>query len=114
MSAIWNYPVGPAAAGLEGTKNSAKGTPAAPEGDGLANKEVFLQLLVAQLQNQNPMNPSDPIQFLTQLAQFTNLEQSLGMKEELKGIREAVEFLAGAAKVAQDDAGQETGGSSGV
>lgn len=37
----------------------------------------FLQLLMTELQNQNPMDPSssDPMQFMTELAQFTSVEQ---------------------------------------
>jgi flagellar basal-body rod modification protein FlgD len=36
---------------------------------------MFLQLLVAQLQNQNPTSPMDPSQFVGQLAQFSELSQ---------------------------------------
>ncbi len=41
------------------------------------NENQFLQLLMTELQNQNPMSPSssDPTQFMNQLAQFTALEQ---------------------------------------
>ena len=35
----------------------------------------FLQLMMDQLQNQDPLDPSDPTQFLGELAQFTSLEQ---------------------------------------
>jgi|YelNatPaOPRAMG01_1025707.scaffolds.fasta_scaffold80182_2 flagellar basal-body rod modification protein FlgD len=35
----------------------------------------FMTLLIAQLQNQDPTNPVDPTQFVTQLAQFTTLDQ---------------------------------------
>jgi flagellar basal-body rod modification protein FlgD len=59
--------------------------------DQLANKETFLQLLVAQIKNQDPMNPSDGVQFLTQLAQFTQLEQSLAMRTDLSAIRSDLE-----------------------
>lgn len=38
-------------------------------------KEDFLKLLVTQLQNQDPMNPSDPTEFTAQLATFSSLEQ---------------------------------------
>ena len=42
---------------------------------GVANESTFLTLLVAQLQNQDPMSPADSTQFVTQLAQFSSLEQ---------------------------------------
>ncbi len=61
--------------------------------DPLANKEVFLSLLVAQIKNQDPMNPTDSVQFLTQLSQFTQTEQTLGIREDLKAIRSAIEAL---------------------
>jgi flagellar basal-body rod modification protein FlgD len=53
----------------------------------LAQKETFLKLLVAQIKNQNPLNPADGIEFLSQLAQFSQLEQMLGMRTELETIR---------------------------
>lgn len=62
--------------------------------DPLTNKDTFLRLLVAQLQNQNPLDPSDPIEFMTQLTQFSTLEQTLGSREELASIRSTLEDLA--------------------
>jgi flagellar basal-body rod modification protein FlgD len=47
-------------------------------------KDAFLRLLVAQIKNQNPLNPADGIQFLTQLAQFTELEQMLEIRKQLE------------------------------
>lgn len=46
------------------------------EGDELG-REVFLQLLTTQLQNQNPLEPQENSEFVAQLAQFSQLE-SLG------------------------------------
>jgi flagellar basal-body rod modification protein FlgD len=42
-------------------------------------ENMFLQLLVAQLQNQDPMNPADSTQFVTQLAQFQQMEQTMNI-----------------------------------
>jgi flagellar basal-body rod modification protein FlgD len=39
------------------------------------NKDLFLKLMVTQLKNQDPMNPTDSSQFLAQTAQFTSLEK---------------------------------------
>lgn len=52
------------------------------------NKETFLQLLVAQIKNQDPLSPADGVQFLSQLAQFSELEQMMGIRSELVGLRE--------------------------
>jgi len=62
-------------------------TPKISSGDDLASKDVFMKLMVAQLQPQDPPKPADGIEFVTQLAQFTQLEQSMGMRQELEQIR---------------------------
>jgi flagellar basal-body rod modification protein FlgD len=54
------------------------------------SKEMFLQILVAQLRNQNPLDPSDPMQFISQLAQFSSLEQTILMRQDLTAIRDAL------------------------
>jgi flagellar basal-body rod modification protein FlgD len=51
-------------------------------------KNMFLQLLVAQLKNQDPLNPSDPAQFMSQLAQFQQLEQSMNTGQDITAIRQ--------------------------
>lgn len=60
----------------------------AQSADPLANEQTFLQLLMSQLENQDPESPQDPMQFVTQLAQFTQLEQSIGMKQDLDTIQQ--------------------------
>lgn len=42
---------------------------------GTLDKNAFLQLMVTQMQYQDPLQPQDSSQFLSQLAQFTALEQ---------------------------------------
>jgi flagellar basal-body rod modification protein FlgD len=49
-------------------------------------KDQFLTLLVAQLKNQDPLNPLQSTEFTTQLAQFNSLEQLFGVNENLSGI----------------------------
>lgn len=48
-----------------------------------ADYDAFLNLLVAQLKNQDPTNPSDPAQFLSQLASFSSVEQQIKTNEHL-------------------------------
>jgi flagellar basal-body rod modification protein FlgD len=54
--------------------------------DSLANTSTFLQLLVAQLKNQDPAQPMDGTTFVTQLAQFSDLEQNLASRQDLDAI----------------------------
>ena len=56
-------------------------------------KNMFLQLLVAQIKNQDPMSPSDGAQFLGQLAQFQQLEQSMNSGQDLSAIRSDLDQL---------------------
>lgn len=49
-------------------------------------KEDFLMLLVAQLENQDPMNPQDGSEFTAQLAQFSQLEQLSNVNENLQSL----------------------------
>lgn len=51
-------------------------------GNGLG-QEAFLKLLVAQLQNQDPLNPQENHEFVAQLAQFSSLEQTVGINDRL-------------------------------
>lgn len=55
--------------------------------DKLANENTFLQLFVSQLKNQDPLNPSDGTQFVSQLAQFSELEQVIGINQNVGAIR---------------------------
>lgn len=56
-----------------------------------ANEQTFLQLLVTQIQNQDPLNPTDSTQFVTQLAQFSELEQMTNMNTNVLAIRQDLE-----------------------
>jgi Flagellar hook capping protein len=46
-------------------------------------KDAFLQLLVTQLKNQDPLQPQDNAAFITQMAQFTSVEQLMNMSDQL-------------------------------
>jgi flagellar basal-body rod modification protein FlgD len=49
----------------------------------LGNEDTFLQLLVAQIKNQDPTQPVDSSTFLTQLAEFSQLEQLIGIRQDV-------------------------------
>lgn len=53
------------------------------------NKDEFLQLLVGQLKNQNPLSPVGSQEFMSQMAAFSTLEQVTNLavsNEELNGM----------------------------
>jgi flagellar basal-body rod modification protein FlgD len=62
-------------AGTSGTAGATGTTGSGTSATDQMNKDMFLKLMVAQLKNQDPMNPTDSSQFLAQTAQFTSLEK---------------------------------------
>ena len=44
---------------------------------------MFMTLLVAQLKNQDPLEPQDGTAFVAQLAQFNSLDQLVGIRESI-------------------------------
>ena len=68
------------------SSQSSSSTSSASGTDSLANQNTFLSLLVAQLQNQDPTQPMDGTTFVTQLAQFSDLQTNIGSKQDLDAI----------------------------
>jgi flagellar basal-body rod modification protein FlgD len=74
---------------------TAASAPAAAPG-GAMGKDQFMKLLIAQMQNQDPMNPMQGDQMAAQLAQFSSLEQLQQMNETLSGQAASQGSLLGA------------------
>ena len=51
------------------------------------NQADFLQLITAQLQDQNPLSPADPTQFVSQLEGMSQVSSMQGMQNSLAGLR---------------------------
>jgi flagellar basal-body rod modification protein FlgD len=68
-----------ATGGLASATDSATGKKA-------LGKDAFLQLLVTQLKNQNPLEPQDNGEFVAQLAQFSSLEGITSLNDTVTGL----------------------------
>jgi flagellar basal-body rod modification protein FlgD len=77
MTAINGTTTNTNAAALAASTSSATGTTS-------LGKDDFLKLLVTQMENQDPLNPSDPTAFTAQLAQFSSLEQLTNINTSLQ------------------------------
>jgi len=55
-------------------------------GNSELGKDAFLQLLITQLQHQDPTNPMDDREFISQMAQFSSLEQMQNMTKAMESL----------------------------
>ena len=65
------------------TSATSTSATAAKAASNLVDYNSFLKLLVAQLKNQDPMNPTDSTQYLSQLASFSSVEQAVQTNSKL-------------------------------
>jgi flagellar basal-body rod modification protein FlgD len=68
------------------TASSTGTTTTDSKDDAIMGKDDFMMLLVAQLKNQDPLNPDDPTEFTAQLAQFSSLEQLYNLNESMESM----------------------------
>lgn len=66
---------------------------AAVSGSGSMDKDAFLKLMIAQLKNQDPLNPMDGTEYASQLAQFSSLEQLTNLNDSVSQSMEANYYL---------------------
>lgn len=63
------------------------------------DKDAFMKMLIAQLQNQDPLNPMDGTEFAVQLAQFTSLEKLTNLNETMSVLPDYLSTFANAQMV---------------
>jgi flagellar basal-body rod modification protein FlgD len=96
--------------------------PADPTGDGSSrvpqktlNQDDFLKLLVTQMTSQDPLNPQQDTQFIGQMAQFSALQESQSMQQDMAKMSQTQQILQanamlGRSVVLQTDQDTQTSG----
>lgn len=75
---------------VAGTTNTSSNTATTSSSKTSAlGQDQFLTLLVAQLQNQDPLNPADATEFTSQLAQYSQLEQLFNLNDSMEQLATA-------------------------
>jgi flagellar basal-body rod modification protein FlgD len=106
---------------LSSATDSTPATTPPKKGDDVDQAD-FMKLLVAQLANQDPLNPLDSANFSAQLAQFSSLQQLTQINQHLAdqakptagGAFDAVSFLGRDVQAASDDVTVTSGVASGL
>ncbi len=76
------------------TSSSTAGSSSA-SASAASDQDMFLQLLVSQLENQDPLNPVDGTTFVTQLAEFQQLDTSISTGSDVSSILQDLNTLVG-------------------
>lgn len=66
----------------------------AGSGDNKMGQQNFLQLLVAQMRHQDPINPMKGTEFASQLAQFNSVEQLINVNSGLKSLQDSQDMMS--------------------
>src|SRR6266516_78861 len=81
--------------------SGGNGSTSAAPADSLGKQE-FLQLLVMQLKNQDPLNPLDDREFIAQMAQLSTLDATTGLASQVKSLVETQQQIGAAQLVGRD------------
>jgi flagellar basal-body rod modification protein FlgD len=93
--------------GFASTGPAAGGT---GEGAGIFSSDGFLQLLAAQISNQNPLEPMKDTEFIAQMAQFSQLEQTTNLARDIRGLTMGQQLSQGAALIGREVSYETSGG----
>jgi flagellar basal-body rod modification protein FlgD len=74
------------------------------------NQDEFLQLLVKQMTNQDPLNPTDNREFMSQLAQLQSLEEQVQTNELLTSMLAGNKVASAASMIGTQVTGRTAGG----
>jgi flagellar basal-body rod modification protein FlgD len=74
------------------------------------NADTFLQLLVSELQNQNPTSPTNPAQFMTQTAQFEQVQELNALQTSIAGLVSAQQASSASSMLGMQVTGSDSSG----
>ncbi len=78
---------------VDAIQNQVNTYTATTQGSDAMDKDAFLELMIAQLRNQDPLDPMDGTEYAAQLAQFTSLEQLTNLNESVNESIDANYYL---------------------
>jgi flagellar basal-body rod modification protein FlgD len=73
--------------------------------NGQLDQNAFLKLMIAQLKNQDPTKPQDPSEFMSQLAQFSQVTSTQNMETSIQSLTDSMrstQLLNGTSLVGHD------------
>ena len=66
------------------------------------SKLDFMNLLIAQIKNQDPLEPLDNNEFMGQMTQFSSLEQLSNIEESISALHNTNQIISGASMIGKD------------
>lgn len=112
IAAVQNGTVNSPVVGASDSTGSTSGTSGTTDPNSLsgANANTFLQLLVAQLQYQDPDNPTDPTTMMSETASFEEVSQLDSMQTSLTSMAAASQVSMAASMLGQTVSGTDANG----
>ncbi|MCC6697696.1 MAG: hypothetical protein IT365_18860 [Candidatus Hydrogenedentes bacterium] len=98
---------------LKALKSDTKSDALTEAATSALGKDEFLELLVLQMQNQDPLSPTDNTEMIAQLAQFSALEQMNNLNEqfeEFSGNLDQLNFMSASSMIGKTVKGIDTNG----
>ncbi|MEX0779600.1 MAG: flagellar hook capping FlgD N-terminal domain-containing protein [Balneolales bacterium] len=78
--------------GIMGAQSTSQ--PGQTNASGEMGKDEFLQLLIAQMRHQDPLNPMEGTEFASQLAQFNSVEQLINVNDGIANLAAAQDLMS--------------------